>query len=84
MWPSTNEPKRADTRRVSGALPAQLITPQVEPRLYLAFIAKVRDFDCHLLAIGGVEDQVHLFVRFPPTVALSLLMKEVKGAPSPR
>lgn len=63
-----------------GRLP--LITSQVEPRLYSAIIAKVRDFDCHLLAIGGVEDHVHLFVRFPPTIALSLLMKEVKGASS--
>jgi REP element-mobilizing transposase RayT len=54
-----------------------LIKPQFEPRLYSAMADKCRELGCHPLAIGGVEDHVHLFVRFTPTVVLARLMKEV-------
>jgi len=37
---------------------------------------------CDVLAIGGIEDHVHLLVRFPTTLAVAPLLKEVKGASS--
>jgi len=33
-----------------------------------------------VLAIGGIEDHVHLLVRVPSTIAPALLVKQVKGS----
>jgi REP element-mobilizing transposase RayT len=35
-----------------------------------------------VLALGGVEDHVHLLVRIPATVSVAALMNQVKGASS--
>jgi len=59
-----------------------LITPQVERRLYAAILAKCHELKCEMVALGGVEDHVHLLVRFPTTLAVATLLKEVKGASS--
>jgi REP element-mobilizing transposase RayT len=59
-----------------------LITPQVESRLYAAILAKCKELKCELIALGGVEDHVHLLVRIPTTLAVAALLKEVKGVSS--
>ncbi len=59
-----------------------LITYEVEESLYSAIAWKCASMRCKLLAIGGVEDHVHIAVRLPTTVAVATLMKEVKGASS--
>jgi putative transposase len=59
-----------------------LITPAFESRLYAAIAAKCHELKCDVLAIGGMADHVHLLVRFPTTVAVATLVKEVKGASS--
>jgi REP element-mobilizing transposase RayT len=59
-----------------------LITPQIEARLYAAINAKCKELRCEPLAIGGIEDHTHLLVRFPTTLAVATLVKEVKGASS--
>lgn len=59
-----------------------LITPEIEPRLYAAIAANCRDLKCQPLAIGGVADHVHLLVRLHPAVAVSILVKQVKGSSS--
>ena len=59
-----------------------LITPQIEGTLYATIIAKCKKLKCGPLAIGGIEDHVHLFTRFPTTLAVATLVKEVKGASS--
>jgi putative transposase len=33
-----------------------------------------------VLAIGGIEDHVHLLVRMPATIAPAMLVKQVKGS----
>jgi REP element-mobilizing transposase RayT len=33
-------------------------------------------------AIGGIEDHVHVLVRYPPTVSISELVKQIKGTSS--
>ncbi|HZY44868.1 MAG TPA: transposase [Anaerolineae bacterium] len=35
-----------------------------------------------MITIGGIEDHVHLLVRFPTTLAIATLLKEVKGTSS--
>jgi REP element-mobilizing transposase RayT len=59
-----------------------LIVPEVEQQLYPVILNKCRDLECHALALGGIEDHVHLFVQFPAKLAIAKLAKEVKGASS--
>jgi len=59
-----------------------LITETVESRLYAAIAEKCRKLKCAPLAIGGIDDHVHLLVRLHTTVAIATLVKEVKGSSS--
>lgn len=59
-----------------------LITSQIEAQLYSAIQAKCKELKCEPFAIGGIEDHIHLLVRFPTTLAVATLVKEVKGASS--
>ncbi len=59
-----------------------LLAPAIEQTVYATILAKCRQLDCEPLAIGGTADHVHLLVRFPTTLAVADLVKEVKGASS--
>jgi putative transposase len=59
-----------------------LITPVNEQAIYTSIRRKCQELKCDVLAIGGYDDHVHLLVRFPTTVSVAELMKEVKGASS--
>ncbi len=59
-----------------------LITPEIEPRIYAAVAEKCRDLKCVPIAIGGIEEHMHLLTRFHTTVAIATLAKEVKGSSS--
>ena len=59
-----------------------LITPDIEGRLYACIAKKCRQHKCEPLAIGGIEDHVHLLTRFPTTITIATLAKEAKGASS--
>ena len=59
-----------------------LITPELEPRIYAAVAEKCREFKCVPIALGGIEDHMHLLTRFHTTVAIATLAKEVKGSSS--
>jgi len=59
-----------------------LITPEVESRLYAAIAAKCRELKAEPLAVGGVDDHIHLLVRLPTALAIATLAKQVKGSSS--
>ena len=59
-----------------------LITPDVEQQIYAAIVTKCKELSCYVLAIGGVEDHIHLLVRFPPTLAVATMVGKVKGVSS--
>jgi len=59
-----------------------LIDAEVEPRLHGMIQNKLRELDCVSIATGGVEDHVHVVCQFPPTLAISELVKRIKGASS--
>jgi REP element-mobilizing transposase RayT len=59
-----------------------LLTHDIEDRVYACIAQKCREYKCEPLAIGGIEDHVHLLSRFPTTIAIATLAKEVKGASS--
>jgi REP-associated tyrosine transposase len=59
-----------------------LITPDLETRLYPFMDGIVRDMRCTLLAINGMPDHVHLLVRYRPDLSHSELLQQVKGRSS--
>jgi putative transposase len=59
-----------------------LISSEIEAALYKAIVAKAHELKCDVVAIGGTVDHVHLVVRFPTTLAVAALVKEVKGSSS--
>lgn len=59
-----------------------LITEQIRPHLHAALTAKCQSHQCIALAIGGVENHVHLLVKLHSTVAIADLVKELKGSSS--
>ena len=56
-----------------------LIEPHLEEALYAALARKCAELKCEALAIGGVEDHVHLLVRLHPAVSVAYLVQNVKG-----
>jgi putative transposase len=56
-----------------------LITPEIQGKLYGAILDKCKKFGARPLALGGVEDHIHLLVRLPATLSLAELIGEVKG-----
>jgi len=59
-----------------------LITPEIERSIYACIRSKCAEHNCHVLALGGTSDHVHLLVRFPATIPVADLVKEIKGASS--
>ena len=50
--------------------------------LYRFIWGVLKNRDCHLYRIGGIEDHVHILTSLHPTVALASLVKEIKTASS--
>ncbi|MBC7696256.1 MAG: IS200/IS605 family transposase [Burkholderiales bacterium] len=50
--------------------------------LYIYIWGLLKNKECHLYRIGGVEDHVHILTHLHPTVSLSSLVKDIKLASS--
>lgn len=61
---------------------APVITPEWESPLYACIRDKCHELRCESLAIGGIEDHVHILVRMHADIAVSQLAKNMKGASS--
>ena len=59
-----------------------LITTELEARLYPAILAKCKELRCEPVAVGGIEDHLHLLTRLSPTISISELVRELKGSTS--
>jgi len=59
-----------------------LIAPDIETPLYAVMAAKCRELGCISLAIGGIDDHVHLLVRLSPMISVAQLVGQIKGASS--
>ena len=57
-----------------------LITDIIQPKLYHAIGAECTALKVEILALGGVEDHVHVLVSLPATISLAQLLKQMKGA----
>ncbi len=59
-----------------------LIRPEFRRSIYGCIQEQVAKRGCDVIAIGGIEDHVHLLLRFPTTVTVADLVKHAKGASS--
>ena len=59
-----------------------LLQPSLEAGLHDYIRLKCRVLRCPALAIGGMTDHIHLLAELHPTVSVSALAKEIKGASS--
>jgi putative transposase len=61
---------------------APLLTPVLLEAVGNCIRTECVKLGCDVIAFGGVADHVHLLVRFPTTVSIAGLMKQVKGSSS--
>ena len=61
---------------------APLITPEIRDRIYPTMQHRASRLGAQIIAIGGIEDHVHVLTRFPPTLSISDLVGRMKGASS--
>ncbi len=59
-----------------------LLTPELEREVHRYITAVAEDDGCPVLAIGGIEDHVHLLVSLSATISMAELMKHVKSGSS--
>jgi REP element-mobilizing transposase RayT len=59
-----------------------LLTAALEAPLYSALAAKCSELRCRLLAVGNVEDHLHVLVQLAATVSVAELVKHLKGSSS--
>jgi putative transposase len=50
--------------------------------IYGCIQEQVQKHRCEVLAIGGMEDHMHLLIRFPTTAQISVVVQHAKGASS--
>jgi REP element-mobilizing transposase RayT len=59
-----------------------LLTPDIERAVYRCLEATCRELGAEVLALGGIEDHLHLVARLPATLSVAALVKHLKGASS--
>lgn len=60
----------------------ELISPEVESRLYPFMGGILRDVRSALVAVGGMPDHVHLLARYPSDLTHSDMLRHVKSRSS--
>jgi putative transposase len=58
------------------------IAPEIQERLWAYMGGVARKHGMTALAIGGVEDHVHILLSLPSTVPIALAIREIKSASS--
>jgi REP element-mobilizing transposase RayT len=59
-----------------------LITPDIQEAIYASIIGQCHKLGSTVIAIGGIEEHIHLLAGIPPTLSVSDLIKNVKGSSS--
>ena len=60
----------------------QVVSAQLESRLYPFIGGILRDLRCACIAINGMSDHLHVLVRYPPDLSHSDLVRHIKGRSS--
>ena len=56
-----------------------LIIPEIEERLYAYIGGIINNRKHQAIAIGGIEDHIHILVRMHPTQSISDLVRDIKS-----
>jgi REP-associated tyrosine transposase len=59
-----------------------LLVGEIERSVHRAIAAKCAELGAEVVALGGIEDHIHLLVKLPPSVSLAQLIGQTKGATS--
>ena len=59
-----------------------LITPDIQEVIYASIIGQCHQLGGTVIAIGGIEEHIHLLAGIPPTLSVSDLIKNIKGSSS--
>ena len=59
-----------------------LLRPEFAQHVYSCLQEDCHRLKCEAIAIGGVEDHVHVLVRMHPAISVSDLVKQLKGSSS--
>ncbi|HEX6799152.1 MAG TPA: IS200/IS605 family transposase [Ktedonobacterales bacterium] len=57
-----------------------LLSQEVERAAYRGIGAKCTELGAEVIALGGIEDHVHLLVHMPSTTSIAQFVGQVKGA----
>jgi len=57
-----------------------LLTPGVQAILYPALRSTCRELGGYAIAVGGVEDHVHILVQIPTSLSVAVLAQRLKGS----
>ena len=58
------------------------IAPELQDRLWAYMGGIAREHEMKALAVGGVEDHVHLLLSLPSTLTIAVAMRAIKGGSS--
>jgi putative transposase len=61
---------------------APLLTADVRPRVYAVLLHTATELRTETIAIGGIDDHVHVLLRIPPTLAIADVVQRLKGGSS--
>jgi putative transposase len=61
---------------------APFLTPEVREQVYLSIRAECAEMRSEIIALGGIEDHVHVLLRLPATISIADLVKQMKGSSS--
>ena len=59
-----------------------LLTSDRQPRVYALIQSECQRLRGEALAVGGIEDHVHVLLRLPTTISIADLVKQLKGVSS--
>lgn len=59
-----------------------LLTPDIERDVYRVIGAECANAGAAIVALGGIEDHVHLLAKLSPALAPAELVKQIKGVSS--
>jgi putative transposase len=59
-----------------------LVRPEFRQAIYGCIQDQLRKHRCEVIAIGGIEDHVHVLTHFPTTATIATIVKHAKGASS--
>lgn len=61
----------------------EMTIPRTNREDLYRFIWKViKENNCELIRVGGIQNHIHIFLNLHPTVALATLMQKIKGTSS--